>query len=397
MDKGGNGTVFIPLTPDDPLYVPGGHSNFMILTRATNLPGPDGILGTADDVHQGTNQTSPFVDQSQTYASDPSHQVFLREYMIGADGKLHSTGALLGHVKADGKDGMATWGDLKAKPQSSWASAHRRGRRQRAAAGDRRLRQFHSRRERAAAARGPQCRRHHQSASRATSPARSPVATDARFALDMPSSTTWRMPPRPPTISASRLQPDTGLALGQSSRWHRLPSRLRQRTVGRALRGRRRPGERKHRLDRGAGHLPFRARPPAGQIKQTVQDQLNAGDSGFAGQLGAARRQPRDRAAQMASPPRDRCQRVERRAAVPGGEVRHRDRIPAHRVRGVRPLRGALDPRLRRRQRAHRCGDHIGVRQRRLSLRPFDAGRERQPLPARRGRKAGDRSPTASR
>ena len=114
IDKGGSGTVFVPLAKDDPLYVVGGHSNFMVLTRATNLPGPDGILGTADDVHQATNQTSPFVDQSQTYASDPSHQVFLRQYMIGADGKLHSTGALLGHAKADGKDGLATWADLKA-------------------------------------------------------------------------------------------------------------------------------------------------------------------------------------------------------------------------------------------------------------------------------------------
>ncbi len=92
----------------------GGHSNFMVLTRATNLPGPDGIVGTADDVHQATNQTSPFVDQSQTYASDPSHQVFLREYMIGADGALHSSGALLRHLKANGKDGLATWADLKA-------------------------------------------------------------------------------------------------------------------------------------------------------------------------------------------------------------------------------------------------------------------------------------------
>lgn len=114
INKGGSGTVFVPLAKDDPLYVVGGHSNFMVLTRATNLPGPDGLMGTADDVHQATNQTSPFVDQSQTYASDPSHQVFLRQYMIGADGKLHSTGALLGHAKADGKDGMATWADLKA-------------------------------------------------------------------------------------------------------------------------------------------------------------------------------------------------------------------------------------------------------------------------------------------
>ena len=67
---------------------------FMVLTRATNQPGPDGILGDdpttvgidegADDIHEHTNQTSPFVDQNQTYTSHPSHQVFLREYELNA-------------------------------------------------------------------------------------------------------------------------------------------------------------------------------------------------------------------------------------------------------------------------------------------------------------------------
>ncbi len=78
-----NGQIFIPLMPDDPLYKAGSPTNFMIETRAQDLPGPDGILGTADDVHQYTNQDTPFIDQSQTYASDPSHQAFLREYTIG--------------------------------------------------------------------------------------------------------------------------------------------------------------------------------------------------------------------------------------------------------------------------------------------------------------------------
>src|SRR5439155_7507939 len=79
VTKGGSGTVFIPLQPDDPLFVPGSPTNFMVLTRATNLPGPDGVLGTADDIHEQENTTSPFVDQNQTYSSHPSHQVFLRE------------------------------------------------------------------------------------------------------------------------------------------------------------------------------------------------------------------------------------------------------------------------------------------------------------------------------
>ena len=49
VTKGDNGNVYIPLQPDDPLYVPGGHTNFMVVTRATTTitPGPDGVLGTA--------------------------------------------------------------------------------------------------------------------------------------------------------------------------------------------------------------------------------------------------------------------------------------------------------------------------------------------------------------
>ena len=80
VTKGGSGTIFIPLQPDDPLYdQPGRPTNFMVQTRATNLPGPDGVLGTADDIHENENTTTPFVDQNQTYTSHPSHQVFLRD------------------------------------------------------------------------------------------------------------------------------------------------------------------------------------------------------------------------------------------------------------------------------------------------------------------------------
>src|SRR5262249_23096166 len=76
VTKGGNGFIFVPLQPDDPLFNPAlGAPNFMIQTRATMLPGPDGILGTADDIHEQQNTTTPFVDQNQTYTSAPSHQV----------------------------------------------------------------------------------------------------------------------------------------------------------------------------------------------------------------------------------------------------------------------------------------------------------------------------------
>ena len=100
--KGGYGTVYIPLQPDDPLYVPGGSSNFMAVTRATL--GPDG---------QPINNVTPFVDQNQTYTSHPSAQVFHREYVMRADG-AHSTGRLL-NGNTDSGGGLATWADLKAQ------------------------------------------------------------------------------------------------------------------------------------------------------------------------------------------------------------------------------------------------------------------------------------------
>jgi Ca2+-binding RTX toxin-like protein len=109
VTKGGNGAVYIPLRPDDEHYKEGGDANFMIVTRATRLPGPDGVIGTSDDEHN--NKTTPFIDQNQTYTSHASHQVFLREYELDASGKPVSTGALL-----DGAEGgLATWADVKVQ------------------------------------------------------------------------------------------------------------------------------------------------------------------------------------------------------------------------------------------------------------------------------------------
>jgi len=112
VNKGGSGTVFIPLQPGDPLYNPATPQlNFMVLTRASVDAGADGLLGTADDVQLPTNDTSPFVDQNQTYTSHPSHQVFLRAYEFNAAGDPVATGKLI--EGADG--GMANWGEVKAQ------------------------------------------------------------------------------------------------------------------------------------------------------------------------------------------------------------------------------------------------------------------------------------------
>ncbi len=141
--KGGSGTVFIPLQPDDPLYDPTSPTNFMVLTRATVLqPGADGVMGTADDVERPINNTTSFVDQNQTYASHASHQVFLREYALNAAGDPVATGKLY----QGGTQGMATWGDLKGAGAGIARNSVGRSRCwQRPAAGNRRIWQLHSR------------------------------------------------------------------------------------------------------------------------------------------------------------------------------------------------------------------------------------------------------------
>jgi Ca2+-binding RTX toxin-like protein len=97
VNKGGSGTVFIPLLPDDPLFDPESDTNFMVLTRATL------------DANGATmNTTTSYVDQNQTYTSHPSHQVFLRQYVMGPDGPV-ATGKLI--EGANG--GMANWAEVK--------------------------------------------------------------------------------------------------------------------------------------------------------------------------------------------------------------------------------------------------------------------------------------------
>ena len=95
VTKDGEGNVYIPLMPDDPLYGPGAPTNFMVLTRAMNMAvhnGADGLLGTADDIHDHMNTTTSWVDQNQTYTSHSSHQAFIREYVLDADGRPLVTG-----------------------------------------------------------------------------------------------------------------------------------------------------------------------------------------------------------------------------------------------------------------------------------------------------------------
>src|SRR4051812_46320881 len=123
-------TSFVPLRADDPLITLGpdgvagtgdevpASQAFMALTRTQVVPGPDGILGTSDD--GATNTDTPWVDQSQTYTSHGSHQVFLREYTMNG-GRPVATGRFLDGLpagqtypgSADGTLGMSTWAAVK--------------------------------------------------------------------------------------------------------------------------------------------------------------------------------------------------------------------------------------------------------------------------------------------
>ena len=85
----------------------------MVLTRAAEPARRDGVLGTADDVQDASNTDSPYVDQSQTYTSHPSHQVFLREYVNNTAGRPVATGKLLGGPAGPTAGGMASWAQVK--------------------------------------------------------------------------------------------------------------------------------------------------------------------------------------------------------------------------------------------------------------------------------------------
>lgn len=113
ITKGGNGTVYIPLEKDDPLYVEGG-PNFMALSRSTPAIDPETGLPT-----ETVNTTTSWVDQNQTYTSHASHQVFLREYEFSVDS--NGDGIADSHALATGRlldgahGGIANWGEVKAQ------------------------------------------------------------------------------------------------------------------------------------------------------------------------------------------------------------------------------------------------------------------------------------------
>ncbi len=173
VTKGKNGTVYIPLTADDPLYdkgkdgiannvvaaTDGGGNALYYLTDPALTPvgapppatsivvtawaamfnddgfGADGLVGTLDDrpnfmalsratatidangIPQAENTTTSWIDQNQTYTSNASHQVFLRAYALDANNHAVSTGKFLDRQTANGSlDGaVGNWAEVKAQ------------------------------------------------------------------------------------------------------------------------------------------------------------------------------------------------------------------------------------------------------------------------------------------
>ncbi len=116
ITNGGNGAVFVPLKGDDPLVAGPDHIfgnaddlpaslRFMVLTRGTIKNDP--VTG----LRNAPNTDTPFIDQSQTYTSHSSHQVFTREYINNSAGRPVATGKFL--HRADG--GMPSWAMVKAQ------------------------------------------------------------------------------------------------------------------------------------------------------------------------------------------------------------------------------------------------------------------------------------------
>ena len=109
-------SVLIPLKADDPLYTPG-QNNFMVLTRGQDSNG-DAI-----------NETTPWIDQSQSYGSHPSQNFFLREYTFASSGAnitITSDGRMIegqdtktnSYNSSSTNHGLPTWFDIKVQARN---------------------------------------------------------------------------------------------------------------------------------------------------------------------------------------------------------------------------------------------------------------------------------------
>ena len=384
------GTVFVPLRADDPLITlgPDGvagtgdevqpQNAFMVLTRAQNQPGPDGIHGddpttavdeSADDIQNANNTDSPWVDQSQTYTSHSSHQVFLREYELNTANHPVSTGKLLGGLDVgqtylnspDGRTGIGTWKAVKiqaaqklglllvdrdatnipmiaADPYGKFIPGPARG-----------LPQYVTT---SGLVEG-------NLASPVPVPANvryfdTPFLTDIAHNADPSPQDTDNNPATPPVAPAPDADntPSADFANQPAGTYddEMLDAHF---ACG--------DGRCNENIALSTIHQVFHSEHD--RLVDYIKGVLNA-DTSATGITALA---------QWKLPGRPVARRLERRAALPGRPLRDRDGVPASRVRGVRAQGAAGRPAVPRLQPGHQPGRRGRVRPRGLPLRPLDA------------------------
>ena len=363
-----------------------------MLTRATRYPGPDGEVGTEDDVHN--NQTTPFIDQNQTYTSHPSHQVFLREYELrdhdgdpGTPDVPVDTGRLLdGTLPAGGTGGLATWADVSGRPArcSASGSAH--------------LGENQEPTEATTTSRtSPTCRRSTSTPTATSSPART-VSRCCRWRTAPRSRVTRRDPVTTKGAARTNHAFLDDIAHGATPHHRDLSGYDNVALDEHFVTG---DGRGNENIGLTSVHHVFHSEH--NRMAQAIEDVLDKPENA---QLKLAfhgrGRTPTASCSARQDPGRPRGGRLDlRAAAVPGRALPDRDAVPAPRLRGVRPQ----DPAGHRRDRAqreqlrrhHQPGDRRRVRPRRLPVRPLDAHRgHRAPAtrsPRGRGRQPAGRLP----
>ena len=120
VGKSSTEVVRIPLAASDPLANECGSTRGCVAELRMGRT----KLGTDPVTNAGTNTTTPWIDQNQTYTSHPSHQVFLREYKCASENSATinpnllctssnrpvATGRILDGAKAGN---IANWAEVK--------------------------------------------------------------------------------------------------------------------------------------------------------------------------------------------------------------------------------------------------------------------------------------------
>ena len=357
----------------------------MVLTRAKNQPGPDGVVGDDPSTPRTRapttsrtrpTRTRPGSTRARPTRRTPSHQVFLRDYDEQRRRQPVATGELL---EGDA-GGMATWADVKA---AGGDHARHRSSRTTTCSTSRCSRPTSTAGSCADPHRGlPQYRDDRPASSRATSP--TPV--------DVPDERPAHRRRVPRRHRAQR-----GAEVGDLDQPTPATPTSRDAADGRTSRAGTYDDEM---LD--AHFIAGDGRVNENIALTAIHQVFHSEHNRLVGHIKDVLTTTRPTRASPRSPSGSSAAgagRLERRASLPGRPLRHRDGVPAPRVRGVR----AQDPaghqpvqRLHAVRHRHQPGDQGRVRARGLPLRALDADRHGVAHRTRTARRTTSRCSTPS-